>query len=392
MANDLDRAYQWAINTCNAPNVGYSQTYRNQQTVNGITYYDCSSFVWYALQNGGFENIGSYAFTTYSLQDILPAAGWNVLSAYDEVWLPGDILLGKWDTITLANGTTITDYQHVEMCYQGTANPGEGYLMGAHGASGRVLADQVSILNTLSYGAAGHDRSKYTVLYRWGSGGATGYGLSLTVAAAILGNAWAESKVNPGCYHQNVGQYTDFGAGLWMWTNLGSMHIADDMQAWVSSRYDVWYSGPGQVACMIEDDLPNGSMWIQNSISQFQWMNTDYPTLQDFLDDHTETDLDKMTDVFFVQWETPGTYQNYLNDYQRRRNAAHMIYTYLLDHGNDIVSPDWYYELGYVFISDQNALENCIRFWRTASAGGGGGGQPNRKVGMPLWMMIKYRR
>ena len=39
---DLNTAYSWAINTCDAPNVGYSQTYRNQQQVNGVTYYDCS--------------------------------------------------------------------------------------------------------------------------------------------------------------------------------------------------------------------------------------------------------------------------------------------------------------------------------------------------------------
>ena len=39
---DINKAYTWAIQTCNAPNVGYSQTYRNKQTVGGVTYYDCS--------------------------------------------------------------------------------------------------------------------------------------------------------------------------------------------------------------------------------------------------------------------------------------------------------------------------------------------------------------
>ena len=69
---DINRAYTWAIQTCNAPNVGYSQAYRNQQTINGITYYDCSSFVNYALLAGGFET-PSYAprhnaFTTYTMK------------------------------------------------------------------------------------------------------------------------------------------------------------------------------------------------------------------------------------------------------------------------------------------------------------------------------------
>ena len=37
MAGNIQVSYQWAIDTCNKKNVGYSQTYRNQQTVNGIT-------------------------------------------------------------------------------------------------------------------------------------------------------------------------------------------------------------------------------------------------------------------------------------------------------------------------------------------------------------------
>lgn len=49
---DINKSYSWAIETCNAPNVGYSNAYRNQQTVGGITYYDCSSFINYALLAG----------------------------------------------------------------------------------------------------------------------------------------------------------------------------------------------------------------------------------------------------------------------------------------------------------------------------------------------------
>ena len=54
MAININKGYQWAINTCNAPNVGYSQQYRYQKTVNGITYYDCSTFVGYAVIEAGF--------------------------------------------------------------------------------------------------------------------------------------------------------------------------------------------------------------------------------------------------------------------------------------------------------------------------------------------------
>ena len=52
---DINRAYSWMIETCNAPRVGYSQAYRNQQTVGGITYYDCSSSINYALLAGAVQ-------------------------------------------------------------------------------------------------------------------------------------------------------------------------------------------------------------------------------------------------------------------------------------------------------------------------------------------------
>ena len=399
MANDLDRAYQWAINTCNAPNVGYSQLYRNQQTVNGITYYDCSSFVWYALQNGGFENIGSYAFTTYSLQNILPAAGWNVLSAYDEVWLPGDILLGKWDTITLPNGTTITDYQHVEMCYQGTENPGEGYLMGAHGASGRVLADQVSILNSLSYGAAGHDRSKYTVLYRWGSGGASGYGLTLAQVAAMCGNAWQESTVNPGSDGYSIPQ--DHARGLWSWTDWtgdGAFYAGTAMMNWMSDHgYSSWTDGNGQVACLLADDLPEPfpySMWTNTGIPEFVSTNATYPDMQSWIESADKNDLEEMTKMFFVHWESPTTMSIFNLTWSSRLAFAEKAYNYIREHANDTSITDWIVRTPpqSIYLTEAEALNNCVMMWRYASAGGGGGGLPNRKVGMPLWMMIKYRR
>ena len=31
--NNINQCYQWAVNTCNAPKVGYSQQFRNQKTM-----------------------------------------------------------------------------------------------------------------------------------------------------------------------------------------------------------------------------------------------------------------------------------------------------------------------------------------------------------------------
>ena len=74
----IQSAYNWAIETCAKENVGYSQTYRNQQTVNGITYYDCSSFIWYALIAGGWDLVsvwGTWPFTTSSMAGVLKQVG-----------------------------------------------------------------------------------------------------------------------------------------------------------------------------------------------------------------------------------------------------------------------------------------------------------------------------
>ena len=60
---DINKAYSWAIETCNAPNVGYSNAYR--QTVGGITYYDCSSFINYALLAGGLKPLIMLLVTTH---------------------------------------------------------------------------------------------------------------------------------------------------------------------------------------------------------------------------------------------------------------------------------------------------------------------------------------
>ena len=127
---DINKAYSWAIQTCNANNVGYSQSYRNQQTVGGITYYDCSSFINYALLAGGFETPkyapNHNAFTTATEANELIRLGFVEVDANGE-YKAGDI--------GLSSG-------HTEMCYQG--GQGKGIFMGAH-TPNASLNNQVSI-------------------------------------------------------------------------------------------------------------------------------------------------------------------------------------------------------------------------------------------------------
>ena len=205
--SDINAAYRWAIAKCNAPAIGYSMDHRYQETINGITYYDCSSFIWYALVQGGGFPLPSPAFTTVSMLDILTAAGFQMVPLSGQT-LPGDICW--YDYGGGANG-------HTEMVYAGGV--GESRTMGAHGSS-LPLADQVSI----NAGYSANTRWQY--IARWGGGvsyqwhnkdiGAyaedspeaqenvmmmvqvlSRLGWTINAIAALAGNQYAESGFNP---------------------------------------------------------------------------------------------------------------------------------------------------------------------------------------------------
>ena len=133
----LQDAINWGAETCNRSDVGYSQAYRNQQTVNGITYYDCSSFINYALLAGGWKT-PSYApnnnaFVTWNMGAELERLGFVVVTDWSTL-RPGDI--------GVSNNASM---QHTEMVYQvNPNNPSQAYWMGAH-TDQVPLSDQVSI-------------------------------------------------------------------------------------------------------------------------------------------------------------------------------------------------------------------------------------------------------
>ena len=140
---DITETLNWCIDKCNDDKVGYSQTYRQQQTVNGITYYDCSSFIWYGLIAGGFDvisaNESSYPFTTQTMGVVLEKLGFVKYLSTSISWISGDIV---WK-----NG-------HVEIVFI------PDVTMGAH-HSDCELQDQVSINEYPT------DKSYYTYVYRY---------------------------------------------------------------------------------------------------------------------------------------------------------------------------------------------------------------------------------
>ena len=139
----------WCIEKCNSPNVGYSQQYREEQTVNGITYYDCSSFVWYGLAHNEFDIEATghpdYAFNTTAMPTDLPKMGWTEIDRSGEL-KPGDIGVSA---------------DHTEVVYEG--GNGEAKFMGAHSSS-YPLEEQVSISDFVSPG------TRFEHIYRFMGG------------------------------------------------------------------------------------------------------------------------------------------------------------------------------------------------------------------------------
>lgn len=214
----LQTAYNFVVQKCNAPNVGYSQTYRYGNVVNGIEYYDCSSLMSAACYQGGFFTTNPW-FATSSEDYYLKQAGFTRMPA-STPWMAGDIL---WRS------------GHTEMVYQPTE--GGGITMGAHTDS-VPLAEQVSINSSPT------PYSSWTYLYRYPSAPITmewikgnrylsmdemtnnaqivasvmvTYGWMQSAIAGMLGNMQSESTINPGIW-QSLSVNPNLGYGLVQWT------------------------------------------------------------------------------------------------------------------------------------------------------------------------------
>lgn len=318
MAN-INIAYQWAINACNAPNIGYSQAYRNQQNVGGITYYDCSSFIYYALIAGGFAlDPSAWPFTTYTMGPLLSELGFVRYDPSTTPWVSGDILV-----------VNSSSAQHTEMCYQGYRT------MGAH-TDGVPLADQVSIN---SYNTT---PSFFQDLYRYGGGASDAYnwiygnrylsesemqnnsyiiysilyyGWSLNAIAGMLGNMQVESTINPGIW-QNLdeGNYS-LGFGLVQWTP------ATNYTEWAEVKGYEITDGNGQIE------------WIQTETPNGQWIPTEeYPMTWSEYINSTES-AEYLAEVFLKNFERAG-----VEKLDERKENAKYWYNWL--YGKEPINPN----------------------------------------------------
>lgn len=354
----INGAYTWAVNCCNLPKVGYSQAYRNQQTVNGITYYDCSSFINYALLAGGFSTPqyapNNNAFTTYDMEGVLQQLGFTRVT--DGVIKAGDI--GVSDT-------------HTEMCYKG--GTGKAVFMGAHGRNGIALVNQVSIGS--SSGDPNYERT-FPRIWRYGDGasGEVGYtwiiggeseyfedygdkqknnaaciysffyfkGWTLQAIAGFCGNVMQESKFNPALIE--VG---GTGHGLVQWTPPTDLYNVLDV---LYGSHDDWQDGNKQCSVIYAEYEESTGMahrgiepqWYPSSYSSMDWK-----TWASSIQDPGELAL-----IFQANYERPASLHPERAEYARK----------------------WYDILK--FIDPKHPGYNT---------------REPEKHNMPLWMMINYR-
>lgn len=362
---NLNNAYQWAIGTCNAPNVGYSMAYRNQQTIGGITYYDCSSFIWYALIGGGFDVVTAYggetwAFVTSTMGRVLLNLGFISIPVESE-WLAGDILVRN------------NSYgEHTEMVYQGRRT------MGAHSAR-YALADQVSIKDT------DDNPATWDACYRYGAGALPQYewvigepnqyfndaqmvnnayciagfflakGWTLQAIAGLLGNIEQESTMNPALLEQGVPYPNEGkGTGLVQWTPSGDrytdinpLHLVFDALGLPWGDYsngtyqcEALYAEFEQSTGLVDRGIE--PQWYQTSAYPISWKDwsesTDSPA--------------ELASAFMRNYERP--YLPTANEEKRRQDAL-----------------EWF-----------DVIKNALP-WIPQPSG-------KSRKGMPIWMMCKY--
>lgn len=368
---DITAAYNWAVAKCNAPNVGYSQTYRAQKTVNGITYYDCSSFIWYALKKGGFDvveaNGGStYPFTTSTMSGVLEKLGFHKLNPFTG-WHAGDI------------GVDVGN--HTEMVYEPKTLG--GICMGAH-TSGVPLEDQVSIGSSSGDPNYVRPPSDWDEIWRY-DGTSPSAECSIYVVAALCGNFWQESNINPGLWESlREGTFTELnhGFGLGQWTNTGgdTRGRLYKLHQYLKKEGYADDSGEGQLEFLRQE-----KRWLPSDQYGEQ-----FGSLKEFLNSDSE-DLTLLTHAFNNAWE--GIHDD---SWDIRVQYAHTCQTYIEANADNPDITDWIVRNDY--LTEPEILNNAVMVWRILGLGDGGGGGnepvPDKKkskswlyMKSPLWYM-----
>lgn len=155
---------------------------------------------------------------------------------------------------------------------------------------------------------------------------------SIYVIAAICGNFWTESGINPGVWESltpvawdAVWKNNTGGYGLGQWTNTGSTHgRLYNLHQYLSSNGYADDSMIGQLKYITVENVWHKGTGYQKAIK--------YETLSDFLNT-SDTDLNYLTRAWLLCWE--GINNGTLS---KRQKQARICYDYILEHINDEVT------------------------------------------------------
>lgn len=118
------------------------------------------------------------------------------------------------------------------------------------------------------------------------------YSTNLYVIAAICGNFYQESTINPGIWENLTVGAPGYGLGQWT-DNPPTVMRRTALFNWLSLHGYSQDSGEGQLAFLIHEDV-----WLGNGAGY----QSAYSSLTDFLNS-TSTNLSDLTYEFFHQWE-----------------------------------------------------------------------------------------
>lgn len=175
---------------------------------------------------------------------------------------------------------------------------------------------------------------------------------SIYVIAAICGNFWTESGINPGIWESlQVSSWTSLkhGYGLGQWTNTGgnTQGRLYQLHAWLSANGYDDDSMIGQLNYITVENVWHKGTSAQKAIK--------YETLSDFLNT-TDTDLNYLTKAWLLCWE--GINNGTLN---KRQNQARQCYNYIIEHINDEVTT---YYSSNTYQSTDKRLHNALYIYK----------------------------
>lgn len=311
---DIQTAFNYCVQACNDPYIGYSQAKRTtiKLGVTYNTYCDCSSLMSWCLTNAGYFRVNPW-FSTANEREKLRAIGFTEYDPKTEPWQPGDILWRRSATVL----------GHTEMVYSASGTGGR--TMGAHNAKPTTaFVNQVSIHTYKDYGSEwmvllrapgagpspsvlswyqdnsylvpGHEDEMYSnaqLVYAY----LTNEGFSDAAIAGILGNFERESWINPGVWQGLDYGDTSGGYGLAQWTP--------------ATKYLNYATAQGIDITDADDNGPGQLDYLLHSVTQGEWLQRpQYGYTYTWAQFKALTDPQDAASAFLYEYERPASYDS----------------------------------------------------------------------------------